>query len=58
MGMGCFHSAVKTHAKHDMKRLGEGIEPELNSAMFGFLEHHRYFHFKLQTAITCTTWQM
>ena len=29
-GMGCFHIAVKTHAKHDVKRLGEGIKPELS----------------------------
>ena len=29
-GMRYFHIAVKTHAKHDMKRLGEGIKPELS----------------------------
>ena len=29
-GMGCFHTAVKTYAKYDMKRLGEGIKPELS----------------------------
>ena len=29
-GMGCFHIAVKTYAKYDMKRLGEGIKPELS----------------------------